>query len=107
MALKTPAEDDYLFLPLEHAVGPAQAGYFEHEVDAWWVVRPGKGLVFYNPLCNRQTGRRRHRFLGSPQCNTDERVTRGMVRDGIYPFTVEVQQVPSAWVQCSPAEYVL
>jgi len=98
-----PTEDDYLFLPVGQAERPDKGVYFQRIADHWWSVHPDKGLVFYNPL-NTRTGRRRHSYLGAPQCNTDERITRQV---GKYaPFPVEVRLVPLVWVQISMHDYM-
>lgn len=100
--MSEPAEDDYMFLPLEEAVSPAKGGFFAHYVDRWWTVRPERGLVFYNPL--RGDGRRRHSFLGFPQHNADERIARRMSATH-YPFPTETRHLASAWVQVSLSDY--
>jgi hypothetical protein len=88
----------YRFLPLAEAVNPPKQGLFTHWVNAWWLVHPDKGLLFY------RFGRRRG--WGSPQCNTDERVTRMLFEKAPPPFEgIEVQHLPSAWVPADPDDY--
>ena len=99
-------KEDYVFLPLEEAVSPRKGGFFQHYVDAWWTVHPEHGLLFYNPLIAR-TGRRRFGRLGSPQCNTDERVSRKFgleIAGSLWP-EVEVRLIPSAWVPADLSDY--
>lgn len=99
---KTVPIEDYKFLSVAEATAPARGGFFEHYVDAWWLVHPERGLAFYSPVT--RTGRRR-RGLGSPQCNTDERVTR-MVGAKSAPWPdPEVRQIPSAWVPVDLSGY--
>ena len=98
-----PVEDDYLFLPEDEAVKPVKSGTFEHYTDRWWTVRPGSGLVFYNRL--RTSGRRDRCYWGSPQCNSDKRITKSLLEDGLYPFPAEVRFFPSVWVQISISDY--
>lgn len=50
-----------------------------------------------------RTGRRRHSFLGAPQCNGDERIAR-MVSEHC-PFPVEIRQFPLVWVQIDIHDY--
>ena len=100
------SESDYVFLPVDEAVSPAKGGFFQHYVDAWWAVHPERGLAFYNPP-NTRTGRRRHHGLGSPQCNTDERISRsvaGKTVSSLWP-EVRIEQFPSVWVPASLSDY--
>jgi hypothetical protein len=95
-------EDDYVFLPEGQAAAPSTGTYFQRYADCWWAVHPEKGLVFYNPVDPR-TGRRRHSYLGAPQCNADERISRMVSQH--CPFPVEIRQVPLAWVPISISDY--
>jgi hypothetical protein len=97
----TPAEEDYMFLPEDQAAVPARGCFFQRYADYWWAVHPEKGLVFYNP--RTRVGRRRHSFLGKPQCNTDGRV-RQLMTD--YPFQVEVRQFPLVFAEISISDYM-
>lgn len=90
-------EEHYRFLPVEEAVTPAKGGFFHHYVNAWWAVHPEKGLAFYNAPGRRRSG------LGSPQCNTDERVTREVSANAAWP--VEVRQIASVWVPIDISDY--
>jgi hypothetical protein len=101
-----PAEDDYAFLPEPEVTAPARGTFFQRYADCWWAVCPGKGLVFFNPLIRTgpRAGRRRHSFLGAPQCNTDKRIEQYMA--GKYPFPVEVRQFPLVWVEISISDYM-
>jgi hypothetical protein len=99
-------EDDYVFLPVAEAVEPAGGTYFQHYVDAWWVVHPEKGLAFFNPKSAR-TGRRRHGRWGSPQCNTNKRISEMVGREtagSLWP-EVRVEKIPSAWVPIDISDY--
>ena len=95
-------EDDFLYLPEAEAAAPSEGMYFQRYADSWWAVRPGHGLVFFNPK-NRRTGRRKSSYLGFPQCNTDERIKRLTART--LPFEVEVRKFPLVWVQVSLSDY--
>lgn len=89
--------EDYKFLPVEEAVAPRGGLYFQHYVDAWWLVHPDKGLLFY---------RRGLGGLGSPQCNTDERVTRMLFAKDPPPIDgIEVRKLASVWVPIDPCDY--
>jgi hypothetical protein len=102
------SKDDYVFLPVDEATAPAKGGFFEHYVDAWWTVHPEHGLLFYNRK-NPRTGRRRVHGLGSPQCNTDERITRKVGLDtagSLWP-DIRVEQFPSVWVPVNISDYRL
>jgi hypothetical protein len=98
--------EDYVFLPVAEGTAPTKGGFFMHYVDAWWVVHPEKGLAFYNPVSTR-TGRRRFGRFGSPQCNTDERISRKVGLDcagSVFPG-IEIRQFPSVWVPADPQDY--
>lgn len=97
------SESDYMFLPVDEATAPVKAGMFQHYVDAWWVVHPERGLAFFNPPGRR----RRAGSLGSPQCNTDERIARkvGPVTAGTVFPEVEIRQFPSVWVPIDISDY--
>lgn len=96
--------EDYLFLSVEEATAPPGGSFFQHYVDAWWLVHPEKGLAFYNPV-NDRTGRRRMGKLGAPQCNTDERISR-MVGAKSCPWPdPEVRKLASVWVPADPGDY--
>jgi hypothetical protein len=91
-----------VFLPADEAAAPVKGAYFQLYRDAWWAVHPGKGLVFYSPK-NRHTGRRRNGYR-SPQCNTDERITRALSGSNI-PFEIEVRQFPMVFVPVDISAY--
>ncbi len=102
--MSTVSETDYVFLTVEEAVTPRKGGFFQHYVDAWWVVHPERGLAFYNPK-DRRTGRRRHGRYGSPQCNTDERISR-MFGTKTVPWPhARIEQFPSVWVPIDISDY--
>lgn len=86
----------YNFLPEQEAVSPAKGGFFVHWVNAWWLVHPDKGLAFY------RLGRGGR---GSPQCNTDERVTRMLYSKTGQPEGCEVRKLASVWVPADPSDY--
>lgn len=102
----TLSETDYVFMPVDEAATPRAGGFFQHYVDAWWAVHPERGLMFYNPV-NPRTGRRRHGRYGSPQCNTDKRISQ-LVCDKtvltIWP-DVRIDQFPSVWVPFSLSDF--
>ena len=77
-----------------------------HFVDAWWTVHPERGLLFFNPK-NARTGRRRFGRYGSPQCNTDERISRkvGLDTAGSVIDGIEVRLFPSVWVPVNISDY--
>jgi hypothetical protein len=98
--------DDYLFLSLAEATAPTKGGFFQHYLNGWWVVHPDKGLAFYNPKHVR-TGRRQLGRWGSPQCNTDERISREVGMDcasSLWP-EIEVRLIPSVWVPIDLRDY--
>lgn len=94
--------DDYVFLPEDQAAAPSGGVYFQRFADRWWACAPDKGLAFYNPK-NPRTGRRRHSYLGAPQCNDDERIARMLSKH--CPFPVEVKKIPLVWVQIDISDY--
>ena len=100
------SKDDYVFLPVEEAVSPKGGTYFQHYVDAWWMVHPEHGLLFYNPK-NPRTGRCRLRH-GSPQCNTDKRIAEmaGAKTAGSLWPEIEVRLFPSVWVPIRISDYL-
>jgi hypothetical protein len=90
-------EDDYAFLPVAEAVSPAKTGFFQHWVDAWWIIHPDKGLAFY---------RRGRRGLGAPQCNTSEQIARMVLGSAPPPWEgAEVRKIASAWVPIDIDDY--
>lgn len=97
--------DDYVFLPMDEATAPSGGTFFQHYVDAWWVVHPERGLAFYNPMGTR--GRRRHGRLGSPQCNTSEKISRmvGAKTAAVVFPEIRIEQIPSVWVPIDPNDY--
>jgi hypothetical protein len=103
MAQALPIEA-YRFLPVQEAVSPVKGGFFVHYVDAWWLVHPEHGLAFFNPR-NARTGRRRMHGLGSPQCNTDERISRKVGQDCAPWPDPEVRQLASVWVPVDISDY--
>ena len=67
---------------------------------------PGAGLLFFNPKSTR-TGRRGLGRYGSPQCNTDERISRkvGLETAGSVFEGIEVRLFPSVWVPIDISDY--
>lgn len=99
-----PAEDDYLFLPENQVTAPPKGVFFQCYRNSWWLVAPGRGLVFFNPL-NRtgpKAGRRQRSWFGYPQCNTDQRIA-GRPRE--LPFPVEVRQFPAVFVPVEISDF--
>ena len=95
---RKPDIKDYAFLPIQEAVSPAKGEFFQHYVDAWWLIHPDRGLAFYR--------RGRRSGLGSPQCNTDERITRMILAKSAPPWeNAEVRKLASVWVPANPADY--
>jgi hypothetical protein len=97
-----PAEDDFLYLPEDQATAPTKGLFFQRYPGMWWAVRPGYGLVFFNPK-NRRTGRRKFSYLGAPQCNVSERIKQATAET--LPFEVEVRKFPLVWVQVNLRDY--
>jgi len=99
-------KDDYMFIPADEALAPADGGHYQHYVNCWWVVHPEKGLAFFNPK-NARTGRRRFGRYGSPQCNADERISRMVGAKTIATLwpEVEIQQLGSVWVPIDISDY--
>lgn len=98
-------EDDYMFLPEAEVTAPARGTFFQCYRDAWWLVRPGKGLVFFNPVVRtgRRAGLRQRSWLGAPQCNMDERIRRNLIVQP--PFPVEVRQFAVVFVPVEISDY--
>lgn len=92
-------DGDFLFLPEKEVTAPSRGLYFQLYADAWWAVRPGHGLVFFNPVRKRGTGRR-FSYYGAPQCNHIEKLARGVSRDHL-PFEVEIRKFPVVFVPVS------
>lgn len=90
-------------MPLEEAVNTSSGVYFQRYADYWWIIHREHGLVFYNPM-KYGNSCRQFSYRGVPQCNSDERVTRGVSAKTV-PFPVEVQQVPLVWVQANLSDY--
>lgn len=95
-------ESDYMYLSEAEAVAPSKGLFFRRCADSWWAVRPGHGLVFFNPS-NRRTGRRKFSYLGAPQCNTDERIKQLTART--LPFEVDVRKFPLVFVPVNLSDY--
>lgn len=79
-----------IFVPLDKATVPP-SGLIEHIKDHWWVVHPDKGLAFWD------------KKLMSPQCNSNEAVTRHLAR--VYPWA-EIKFIPSVFRRINPHDYV-
>jgi len=99
---EAPAESDFMFLPEDQATAPVKGLYFQRFSGFWWAVRPGYGLVFFNPK-NRRTGRRKFSYFGAPQCNTDERIKQATAET--LPFEVEVKKIPLVFVPVNLRDY--
>lgn len=96
------AENDFMFLPEDQATAPTKGTFFQRYTDFWWAVRPGLGLVFFNPR-NRRTGKRKFSYLGAPQCNMSERIKQ--LTAETLPFEVEVRKLPLVWVPVNLRDY--
>jgi hypothetical protein len=90
--MKVITEDDprLRFVPIETATTPP-ANLIDHIKDAWWVVHPQKGLVFWD----------KHR---APQCNRSEDITR-RIAGAMYPWA-EIRFIPSVFLRINPHDYV-
>lgn len=100
--MREPTEDDFLYLPEAEAAAPVKGSFFQRYADFWWAVRPGYGLVFFNP--RKRDGHRRASFLGFPQCNADERIKQLTAQDNL-PFEVEVRKIPLVFVPVNLSDY--
>lgn len=60
--------DRWRFLPEADAVAGPRSGFCQVLRDRWWVVCPERGLAFFWSKGDRG--------LGSPQCNSDETISR-------------------------------
>lgn len=99
--------EDYEFLALDEAAGPVNEGAYMHYVGRWWVVHPGRGLAFWNPVMKR-AGRRRSEGLGAPLCNSSETIQQHMARaiaEG-GGWEAEAVLVESAWVPVKITGYL-
>jgi hypothetical protein len=96
-------EEDYMFLPLDQVTAPASGQYFHLWRNAWWLVCPERGLAFYNPVVQR-TGKRTRSYLGWPQCNVHESITRGTILRNA-PFPAEVRQFLFVFEPISISDY--
>lgn len=86
-------DEDFFFLGFEEAAAPTSGSLFQMYKDFWWAVDPVLGVAFYNPT-NQVTGKRRHRNIGAPQCNTDRRIA-----EQLKPrVCTEVRQIERVWV---------
>ena len=85
------AADDarLVFVPLEKATTPPP-GMIEHIANAWWVVHPEKGVVFWGK-----------KFM-SPQCNTNRSITVHLA--AMYPWA-EVHLISSVFRRINPQDY--
>ena len=99
-------EADYMFLPVAEVAAPSRGTFFQCYRNVWWKVHPDKGLVFFNPVVRQgpRAGRRRHSWLGFPQCNTDERIVRSTVV-APCPFPTEVRQFLVVFVPIEISDY--
>ncbi len=97
-------EDDYMFLPEDQVLTPSRGTFFQCYRNAYWIVHPGKGLVFFNPVhrAGINAGQRSRSWYGYPQCNTDERIAR-WPRE--FPFPVEARHFPVVFVPIEVSDY--
>jgi hypothetical protein len=86
-------EDEYAYMPLD-AVHKA-TGIVQHITNSWWAVHPERGLLFF-PY-NKRNPDLKH---SSPQCNSNEAITRRLV-----PAFAEVRYIESVLIPIDPKEY--
>jgi hypothetical protein len=83
---QTMSEKDYTYVPAEQlAQLPDGTSTIQHFHNYWWAVHPEKGLAFWN-----KTGG------NSPQCNSDERITRILLRSTPW---LQAQQIEHVFVR--------
>ncbi len=74
------------FLPEEQALSPTENT--KPIADAWWLVHPTKGLVFYHS----------HKNLAAPQANPNVLISR-RVNERYYPdFNFQVKYYPVVFI---------
>lgn len=91
--------NEFMCLPVSEALNPTSGHYFQRIANAWWIVHPERGLVFFNPQ-RRRTGS----LYGSAQCNVNEKVIRKLSSDGTYRFPHEIRFFEVVWVPVNPRE---
>lgn len=79
--------EKFHFLKLEEASKP-KGHIIYHIPNSWWVVHPDKGLAFYG------------KGFGSPQCNTNEMISRRLC-----PEWGEVQFIETVFAPCNVSDY--
>jgi hypothetical protein len=92
-------EEHFVFLPIEYAVTPhPKTHYVSVFRNRWWAVHPDKGLLLFHP---RRTPNRLHQaWIISPQCNSDEAITRKLT-----PAWAEVRFYPLIYVPIIVRDY--
>lgn len=89
-------ESQFKFIPETEATSPTDGQFFIRCTDAYWIVHPEKGLTFFD---NRRNG------YGSPQCNSNEKITRKFSEDGMFEFPHEIKFFPLVWIPFDPRDY--
>lgn len=90
-------ENEFRFLPETEATNPTHGQFFIRCTDAYWIVHPEKGLAFYS--LGQRTG------LGSPQCNSNEKIVRKIAENMTYEFPYEIKFFPLVWIPFDPRDY--
>lgn len=78
MTALDPDAAPFTYIPLDELTTPRSGRVV---VDGWWAVHPERGAVV---------------FRGSPQYNTDQRITQ-QVRVDLYPWA-EIRLIPLAFM---------
>ncbi len=87
-------ESKFRFIAFDVAVVPPR-GLINHLKDKWWCVHPEKGVAFY-------VGHSRRQGHFTPQCNSNESITRRLLAN--YPWA-EVRFIPSVFHAIDPHDY--
>ena len=86
--------DRWRFLTEDAATSAPRGGYVQIIRDHWWVVCPYRGLTFF--------WSRGVKGLGSPQCNSNEAISR---RLGTTIPGAIIKQIPLVFVPINLSDY--
>lgn len=91
--------DNYTWKTVEEISTPIDGG--QVLVNNWWPVDAQGRVAIYNP---QRGSRRQYWGDGSPQANSDERVTR-MLATKVHKWAVDCIQIPVAYLRIDPRDY--
>lgn len=69
-------------------------GLFEIYYNYWWIVTADDEILF---------ARNNKGYLGSPQCNLDESISK-QIQEKLYPDCT-IRQIPAVYVAANPYDY--